>query len=170
LLAKALGAVLVLGGGLWVGNAMAGLLEARVVEWQRWERALAILASRVGYAAQILPDALRAAGRQVGGTVESVLVRVSREVAEGRATAEEAWTHTCREYPGPLGERDWELLAQIGAILGRTGRSDQQRQLVALREQAAERCREAREESRQLGRLYRYVGILLAALLVLWLP
>src|SRR5690606_27759670 len=115
-----------------------------------------------------LPEALARAGAAVGPPVAVLFDEARRALSTGEGiTGGEAWRRALDAAGAHLvlAPEDWDILAGLGACLGRSDRRDQCRhlRLAATRLDAVER--QARKGWRDRSRVAVYLGTLGAALI-----
>jgi stage III sporulation protein AB len=163
-----------------LGQSLARRILTRLEDLYSFAHALTILSTEIGYSATPLPEALRRAGRTVGGHACEVFQAVSQHLEQTTgawaqatdATVERAWAQALEHGETRLGipPEDLTFVAELGSTLGRSDRQDQvaqlgraSRQLDSLARRLAPECEKNARLSRTLGLL----GGLAAAILVL---
>ncbi|MDI3279782.1 MAG: hypothetical protein QJR13_00210 [Bacillota bacterium] len=169
---KVWGSLLVLAAGTAWGMAEARRLSARTRTWRLFASGLSMLETEISYALTSLPAAFQEVARRLpAGAVRSFFAECGALLERGEGTtAGECWRRAVESVLDPaasLKPEDREILLGIGGYLGLSDARDQVRQLRLARERAGERERACREEERQKGRLFCYVGFAFGALIVL---
>lgn len=159
---------MIVGAGWALGWLAAQRHRRRPQELAALRTALQVLLTEIDVGLTPLPEALARAGAAVGPPVASLFDAARRALAAGRGmTGSEAWSLALTEAAPELvlTAEDWDILAGLGACLGRSDRQDQRRhlRLAAARLDAAER--QAREGWEDRSRVAVYLGTLGAALL-----
>ncbi|MFO7245553.1 MAG: stage III sporulation protein AB [Thermaerobacter sp.] len=162
------GAVLLVGAGWALGAAAAQRHRRRPQELAALRTAVQVLLTEIDVGLTPLPEALARAGAAVGYPVAALFDAARGALAGGRGiTGAEAWRRALDEAAPllALNAEDWDILAGLGACLGRSDRQDQRRhlQLAAARLDAAER--RARQGWEDRSRVAVYLGTLGGALL-----
>ncbi|MNS24100.1 stage III sporulation protein SpoAB [compost metagenome] len=167
---KMLGAVLVI-----VAGTMAGWLKARQFanrpdQIRRLIQALKRLETEITYGFTPLPEALRRIGKQNNAPIRSILMKAA-EGMDGQAgmTAQESMHKAIHEEWGNTAmkpaERD--VLYQLAYSLGTSDRRDQLKHIeTAVRQLEAEESA-AREDQARYEKMFRSLGLLTAALIVI---
>lgn len=158
-------------GTAW-GVAEACRLAVRTRTWRLLSSGLSMLETEVSYALTSLPAAFQEVARRLpAGAVRSFFAECGALLdREEVVTAEECWRRAVERTLNPevlLKPEDREILLAMGSYLGLSDARDQIRRLRLAREKAGERERASREEERQKGRLFCYVGFTFGALVVL---
>ncbi|HEX6988332.1 MAG TPA: stage III sporulation protein AB [Bacillota bacterium] len=161
------GAVLILGAGWALGAAIARHHRNRPRDLAALRTALQVLVTEIDVGLTPLPEALARAGAAVGPPASRLFEEARRALTAGRGiTGGEAWRQAVAAAGSHLAltAEDRDILAGLGACLGRSDRQDQRRhlRLAAARLDAAER--EAREGWQDRSRVAVYLGALGAAL------
>ena len=84
-------------------------------------------------------------------------------------TVEQAWRTALKEEEKTLGREGYELLAGLADVLGRTDLESQLDALAGVRNLLADRCAGLREQAEKKSGLYRTMGVLCGAALVILL-
>ncbi|WP_068616921.1 stage III sporulation protein SpoIIIAB [Paenibacillus tuaregi] len=167
---KMLGAVLIIAAGTLAGWLKARQFANRPEQIRRLIQALKRLETEISYGFTPLPDALRRIGSQSGHPVKAVLLRaadgmdgsqsLSAQESVHQAIREE-WKHTAMRPA----ERD--VLHQLAYSLGTSDRRDQLKHIeTAVRQLEAEES-VAREEQSRYEKMFRSLGLLTSALIVI---
>lgn len=170
-LTKVVGSGFILLSGFLMGISCASRLEATCREIERLERALFHLETEISYGLTPLPRALAVAGEMVGGIAGAVFLKASELVGRrgGMVPGEALKDALASEDSSLMGREAREVLLEMAAGLGTSGRTEQ----IALIEQARRRIRavgeSAQDRALRHGKLYRYLGVLGAIVLVLLL-
>lgn len=170
MIAKLMGAVLVVAATSAAGWQVAGRYTRRPRELRDLQTGLAVLQTEVEYGATPLPEALASAGRAGGDAVGRIFASAATRLREGGGiTAGEALAGAVDEAgPGTaLALADREVLAALGPALGASGRQDQARHIAMARERLSAQEVRARDERDRYERLARYAGVLSGVALAL---
>lgn len=167
---KLVGAILLTGGGGWMGLNAAGELRSRIRALEAWQDALKLLRSELAFR---LPDMPRLAATLIGRSREPVkgtFAALEKGLERlGEEPFEELWRAALTAHAGGLKEEDLELLQSLGSLLGRYGWEDQCRGLESVREELHRRTLQAREDQRQKGKAYGTLGLALGAFMTILL-
>ena len=152
------------------GWLVARQLARRPLELGAIAAALEALRTEIAYARTPLPQALRraAAGSQdpAGGLMREVAAGL--DAGTGRSTAD-AWADAlaAADARSAWTAADVAALARLGHALGRSDASEQTRHIALCVEQLRRLEDEARATAERQARMWRYLGVLLGAALVL---
>lgn len=167
---RLLGAVLVIGGGAWVGLGAAGELEGRAKALDAWADALELMESELSFRLSAMPELTGRLSHSARSPAKEVFMAVQKGLERlGEAPFEELWREALTVHPGPLKEEELNVLLALGAVLGRYGWEDQCRSLEGARQSLRERSAQVREELRQKGKAYAALGVSLGAFLTILL-
>ena len=167
---KLVGAILLTGGGAWMGLNAAGELRSRIKALEAWQDALTLLRSELAFRLPAMPaltatliDRSREPARGTFAELEKGLERL------GEQSFEELWRAALTAHAGGLNGEDLELLQSLGDLLGRYGWEDQCRGLESVRQELGRRSLQAREDQRQKGKAYGTLGLALGAFMTILL-
>jgi stage III sporulation protein AB len=167
---KLLGAALVLLAATLFGFFQALQLARRPRQIRELISVLQRLETEIVYGATPLPAALR---RLAGATAEplaSLLRQVAGELAQRtqtplaelwRQAAERAWRRSAMKEP------EYETFVRLGASLGMSDRTDQAKHLKLAVAQLNAEEESAREEQKKYETMWRSLGVLVGALIVI---
>ncbi|CAG7612497.1 Stage III sporulation protein AB [Paenibacillus solanacearum] len=167
---KLLGAMLILLSGALFGFYQAALLARRPKQIDELIRSLQRLETEIVYGFTPLPEALAHTGRSCSAPVSRLLLEAAEELkrAEGRSVqtiwhqaVSEAWRNTAMKVQ----ERD--IWLQIGSTLGLTDKEDQVKHLRLAASQLQTESDNAREEQQRYERMWKSLGVLMGALVVI---
>lgn len=167
---KLAGAMCVIFAGTMLGFYQALQLSTRTRQIRQVMQGLQRLETEITYSFTPLSQALRQVADSLAGPVAH-LFRRSAEALEEKETAtvqegwrlavEECWSRTAMKRP----ERDAVL--QLGAVLGKSDRSDQAKHLRMTVSLLTAEEAEAAEENRRYGKMWRSLGLLAGVLIVI---
>lgn len=164
------GAVLLMGGGLWMGLQAAGELSRRVRALESWQSALALLEGELSFRLPDLPQLLEDLSRRAPGPAGEGLCAVCRGLSRlGEESFEEIWSKAIGAEAGPLTEEDLEPLRRLGSILGRCGWEEQRAAAERTRLALERRCAQLREDLGREGRAYGVLGLSLGTFVTILL-
>lgn len=167
---KLIGAACILFAATMLGFYQAGLFARRPKQIRQLVQALKRLETEIGYGFTPLPDALGIIAKPVSPPLASMFTVAADRMrdADGRPAAEswkeaitEGWRHTAMK----AGEQ--EVMQQLGSTLGVSDREDQIKHLrLAISHLQAEE-ETAREEQKRYETMWKSLGVLAGALLVI---
>jgi stage III sporulation protein AB len=166
------GAIFILIASTWAGFLLAGNLRERPRQIRELRSCLALLQTEINYGVRPLADALSRIAETAGGALARILEKGSKNLLsmDGESTyqclhraIEEEWRHTA------LSKTEKEILLKLCHVLGNSSRADQLHhlQLAATRLEMEES--KARSEQERYEKMYKTMGILTGALLVILL-
>ncbi len=167
---KLLGAMLILLAGTLLGFFQASQLAKRPRQIADLIRMLQRLETEILYGFTPLPEALRCTGQACATAVGALFVRMSAELGHtaGRPV-QQLWGETLtagwRELS--LGRGEKEIMQQLGATLGLTDRDDQVKHLRLAVNQLRGEEELAKDEQQRYERMWKSLGLLMGALVVI---
>ncbi|GIP37616.1 stage III sporulation protein AB [Paenibacillus sp. J31TS4] len=166
---KLIGAALLLFAGTMAGFAQSLALARRPRQIRELIQALQRLETEIAYGMTPLAEALASAGRPLSEPVARIFRGAAdRLLGPGQLTAEACWQQAVEEsWAGTaLREAEREVLRQLAYSLGVSDREDQRQHLkLAVAQLQAEET-EAAEQNRRFGSMWKSLGVLAGALLV----
>ncbi|MGG1515264.1 stage III sporulation protein SpoIIIAB [Paenibacillus oryzisoli] len=167
---KMLGGVLIIGAGTLLGFLQASHYAKRPQQIRGLIGALGRMETEISYGLTPLPEAFASLGKQVAEPL-ATLFRLSSERLLAnyelsmnevwRAAVKEVWARTSMKRP------EQEVVLSLGTILGQSDRSDQMKHLrLAISQLQAEEA-ESREEQRRYEKMWKSLGVLVGALIVI---
>ncbi len=164
-----LGACLCAAGAVWLGLRGAARLRERAWNLRTLEAALALLEQELELDAPPLPRLLDLAAVHCRGAALQ-LVLGCREALNHLEERDfpTAWTKLVEDLP-EVSREGKRCLDPLGAVLGRCDWEEQRRRIGAVRVRLGELARQAEEDGRRQGRLYRILGVSGGAFLVILL-
>lgn len=167
---KAAGALFTMVAGTGAGWVVAQSLTRRPIELQQCLEAISLLETEIAYRNLSLPEAWDRVADRVAAPLNYVLREAAQRLRSGGGvtvgTAWEAALETLRAE-SVLPPADREILRQLGPFLDGTGKDDQHRSLVWVRQELEEALAQARADQEKNARLWRYLGFAAGAALVL---
>ncbi|QAY68405.1 stage III sporulation protein SpoIIIAB [Paenibacillus protaetiae] len=167
---KLLGAMLVLAAGTLIGFLMAGKYAARPRELRQMAYALKRLETEIGYGRTPLPIALLRTGEAASPPVSDIFKAAAEELRrEDGPTFQESWTAAVNRVWAYTAMRSVEqgIVLRLGSALGISDKDDQLKHLkLALVQLKAEED-EARDEQARYEKMWKSLGVLAAALVVI---
>lgn len=170
---RAIGAGLIVLGAAAYGAGLARSVRQRARELAALDTALHVLETEITYGYVPLPDACAQVGRSVGGYVGQLFHMAGKRLGQAeRPSVDQAWNELVQRWGSGshLMQDELDVLAALGAILGRSDTEDQARHLRLTRERLAATRQRLEENLDQQCRLRIYLGVgsgaVLAVLLV----
>jgi stage III sporulation protein AB len=167
---KLFGAALILLAGTLFGWYQALQLSRRPTHIAELIRGLQRLETEIVYGFTPLSEALRSIGERSPGPVGAVFAQAGKELSEpaGRS-ARDIWQHVITQQwrNTSMKPSEREIVSQLGATLGLTDRDDQVKHLRLAILQLQGENETAREEQAKYERMWKSLGVLLGALIVI---
>lgn len=167
---KLVGSVLVILASTAFGYIVAGVYSRRPAELRLLGAGLELLETQISYALTPLPAALADAATSLRGPAARLFAFVAKRLSGGPGfTAGEAWQMGIDRIWSrmALTARDRDILRALGPHLGVSDRDDQVKHLALTRQRLAAACEEADAAAAKEGKLWRNLGVLAGAALVL---
>jgi stage III sporulation protein AB len=165
---KMIGAALVLLSGALFGFLQAQQLARRPKQIRQLIQALGRLETEISYGLTYLPEALEAIAGQTPHPLSQLFRRIAEMLRSARSSVHECWQEAVKEVWAGTSMKDSEkdIVSQLGSTLGITDREDQIKHLrLALSQLAAEEAL-ARDECLRYEKMWKSLGILAGALIV----
>lgn len=167
---KLLGAALILFSCAMMGFSKGGQYARRPRQIRQLIVGMQRLETEIGYGFTPLPEALA----KIAGGLEEPLVSMFRQIADSlelqpSVSAKESWQTTLLRFWPQTAMRgqEREILMQLGNSLGITDREDQIKHLRLASAQLQEEERQAREEQQQFEKMWKSLGVLFGAFVVI---
>ena len=168
---KWIGATMILAAGTAYGFAQASRYARRPKELRALGAALGTLESEIVYGLSPLPEALARVSTATQRPISLLFEEAAARMRDARSerTAGECWTEAIEAvWPRTaLGGAEKASLLALSAKLGATDRDDQAKHLRLAAAQLAAEEETAREEQARYGKMWRSLGALTAALVVI---
>ncbi len=165
---RLLGLLAILAGSGAFGLLMARSYTLRPRQLRAFHQAVWALETEISYSSTPLPEALAGAVNGVEEPASKFFLAVADQISRG-IPAGAAWQKAGEELKRDfcLTAEDWRTVLHIGIGLGTTDRTEEKKKLRlgCTRLLAAEEL--AEEQSRKLARVWRYMGFLAGAAIVL---
>ncbi|WNQ09403.1 stage III sporulation protein SpoIIIAB [Paenibacillus aurantius] len=167
---KLIGALFVLFAGTMLGFYQAGQLARRPRQIRQLILALQRLETEILYGFSPLPEALQTVSRPLASPLSELFRQASDSMEErSGASAEESWNGAVSRTWGQTSMKgnEQEVMKQLGHTLGISDREDQIKhiRLAVSHLQAEEQT--AAEEQKRFEKMWKSLGVLAAALIVL---
>lgn len=168
---KFAGAVLILAAAAMFGFVQALHYARRPRQIRQMIGALQRMETEIVYALTPLPEAMLSLSRQLSEPLSS-LFRMTADrlkASGGAASTREIWQQSVREAwrVSSMKQPEQEIVLQLGAVLGVTDRADQVKHLRLAVSQLQTEEQESREEQRRYETMWKSLGILIGALIVI---
>lgn len=167
---RMVGAILLAGGAVLLGVSAAHRTRSRVRDLRMLADGLRAILRELSYRMVPLPELLCSAKEQTGERVQLFfsLCAQGAEHLNGRPF-QKIWEEAAEAGQMCLEREDWQCLESLGYVLGRYDGESQLQALESSLDRLEERYREAAEQSRKLGKLYRVLGLTAGAFLIILL-
>lgn len=167
---KLIGSIMLAGGAVFWGLAATAQLERRVKSLRAMLGALECLEREISFRLTPMPELIAQLAKQAQPPVGTFFARLLTLLPQlGERTLSELWSETLEALPMDLGDRDREVLRELGGVLGRYD-GEGQREALSLAQGRLNQCLVvAAEERARLGRVYGVLGLSAGALLVILL-
>ena len=168
---KWIGATMVLAAGTAYGFVRGSRYTRRPKELRQLSAGLRTLETEIVYGVSPLADAMQRVAAAVEPPVSRLFSAAAERMRDSRAerTAGQCWEEAVRAvWPETaMKEAEMSALLAISATLGATDRTDQAKHLRFAAAVLAAEEETAREEAERYGRMWRSLGALTAALIVI---
>lgn len=165
---RMIGTALLAGGSVLLGGCAVRHLNARVRELDDLIHGLHTMLRELEYRLAPLPELLMRAAEQTGGHV-SDFFRLGAQGAEhlnGR-TFQMVWRQTVEAGQLRLEQSDLDVLDHLGGVLGRYDGESQRQALRESIDRLEHNRQEAEDQSCRLGRVYRVLGLVGGAFILI---
>jgi stage III sporulation protein AB len=167
---KLLGAVLILLAGTGFGFYQARQLANRPRQIRQLIQALQRMETEIAYGFTFLPEAMIKVSKQLSSPLSHLFQQIGQQLSasSGQSTKDvwqtsvkEGWKHTSMK------EAEKEILLQLGYTLGLTDKEDQVKHLRLGVSQLQAEEEQARDEQRRYEKMWKSLGLLAGALIVI---
>jgi|SRR5690625_4705202 len=167
---KLIGAMLVLVSGAMIGLYQANRLSDRPRQIRHLLRALQRLETEIGYGLTPLPEALQKMARTSPPPTRLIWEEIATQMDQtsGESTME-IWSTTTEKYwrRTCMSKAEKEVLMQLGHVVGISDRTDQLKHVQLAKEQLQAEEEEAIEERDRYSKMWRTLGVLGGAFVVI---
>lgn len=167
---KFIGAVLILAAAAMFGFVQALHYARRPKQIRQMIGALQRMETEIVYALTPLPEAMLTLSKQMPDPLSS-LFQISAERLRDTfgTTTREIWQQTVREVwkRSSMKQPEQEIVLQLGNVLGITDRSDQIKHLRLAVSQLQTEEQESRDEQKRYETMWKSLGVLIGALIVI---
>jgi stage III sporulation protein AB len=167
---KFLGAVLILGAAAMFGFVQALHYARRPKQIRQMIGALQRMETEIVYALTPLPEAMLTLSKQMAEPLSSLFRITSERLRDTLVTStREIWQQTVREVwkRSSMKQPEQEIALQLGNVLGITDRSDQIKHLRLAVSQLQAEEQESRDEQKRYEAMWKSLGVLIGALIVI---
>ncbi|MBW7473560.1 stage III sporulation protein AB [Paenibacillus oenotherae] len=167
---KLIGAVLILFAGTMIGFQQAARFAARPRQIRQLIQALQRLETEIGYGYTPLPEALARSSAHLPEPVSSLLREVKNRLDEADGlTFRECWEcSVAAHWPGTaMKAAEQGALIRLGSALGISDRDDQIKHLKLAMGQLKAEEETARDDQARYEKMWKSLGVLIAALVVI---
>lgn len=167
---KMFGAALVLLAATLAGWIQARQFAARPNQIRRLILALKRLETEIMYGFTPLPDAMRRIGEQAQEPIRSLFIRTADNMdSEQQWTAQQSLEHAAMKLWGhtAMKSSEQEVIRQLSYTLGTSDRQDQLGHLATAVRQLESEESAAREDQTRYEKMYRSLGLLCGAFIVI---
>ncbi len=164
---KICGMILLLFGATWVGMSASKKLDMRVktlrsilecLELFEWE-----LTTNVPLTNQLFADV----SKRVSQPASLFLNACLQNMRANEYIMSEVWERAAQKQLTSLNYDDLEAVLSLGAVLGRYDTDSQKHSIMAAHQRLCGNLNNAIDEKKRLGRLYRTLGVMAGAFLVI---
>ncbi len=155
-----------------IGDFVAKRLERQLAEMRRFESALVDLGQEISYSLAPLPRALQRVGERTGGETGKLFAALGSTagLAQRRTPTEALFkiVGESQEFPGTsISPFEMELLEDLLKSLGMSGHTEQLRHIDMISMRARVWREDFQEQAKKKARVYRYLGALSGACMVI---
>lgn len=167
---KLIGACIILIGTTWAGFQHARSFAERPKQIRQIRSALQLLETEIGYGTRHLMDACQSIAGRMEGTVQAIFYQAYENLLhlDGASTyecfyqaVESNWGKTCMKQP------EKQVILDFCKTLGISDRQDQLQNLTVAKSNLEIEEQKAREEQAQYEKMYKTLGVLAGALLII---
>jgi stage III sporulation protein AB len=167
---KFIGAVCILGAAALFGFVQALHYARRPKQIRQMIAALQRMETEIVYALTPLPEALHTLSRQTAEPLSSLFRLTSERLrSQSGLATREIWQQTVKDVwkRSSMKMPEQDIIQQLGTVLGLSDRNDQVKHLrLAVSQLQAEES-DAREEQRRYEKMWKSLGLLIGALIVI---
>jgi stage III sporulation protein AB len=171
MMARLVGAGLVVWALATLGALIAGRFERRCRELRTLLHALSLLETEIAYGRRALPEAVRVVAEKVGPPATAFLLALLAAFRHPQGSLAAMWERALAALaPSALGSEEVEALGRLGQALGRSGEAEEVRHLRACQSELQHILAQVEAEAARKARLWRTAGVvsgLAVALLLL---
>ena len=167
---RLLGALLLMGGGLWLGLERARTLVKRRQALDAWAQALALLEGELAFSLPAMPLLLERVSRRAEAPAREVLDTARGSLTQlGERSFPQLWSEALHREPGGLAPEELEQLDRLGELLSQRSWEDQRTAAEAVRQTLLARREQVAEALGREGKTYGTLGLALGTFLTILL-
>lgn len=169
---KLVGSACIMAAAVIYGEHKSRALDLRVKQLQLFERSLRLLVAEITYARSVLPQAFRTVGRRIEAPVGRIYLKAADFItAKWENTPGDAWLEAVKVCfsQTSLASSDKEIVESLAISLGVSQQEGQLKQVHLTSRHLSIALEEAEEERGRYGKLWRYLGLVGGAALVILL-
>lgn len=156
---RLIGAVLVAGGCAAIGWQAAARLRERAAALSSLLGALELMESEIQYRLTPVPELMLLLSRQAAPPARALFEACRDRLGQRREESFDAiWSHSLTALP-LLRRAEAETLLELGGVLGRYDVEGQERAIAYTRRRLESFLREAEEDRKRRGKVYRALGV-----------
>ncbi|WP_166239148.1 stage III sporulation protein SpoIIIAB [Paenibacillus turpanensis] len=166
---KLVGAVLIMSAATLYGFQRASRYGKRPVQIRQLIHALQLLETEIVYGYTPLPTALTRIAAQTPAPLERLFRKTAELMREPGAVTADCWEQAVKETwsDTAMEKAEREIAQRLGANLGLTDRQDQVKHIRLASSQLRSEEETAREDQRRYEKMWRTLGVLMGALVVI---
>lgn len=167
---KMVGAILIILAATLCGYYLAKRLSDRTEQIRNLMMCLQLLETEISYGATPLQQAFQKIGQQHSGVVGQLFQRCSKNFLElDGATTAQCWNDALSHIKphSAFKQVEWEWLEHLGSVIGGSDRQDQQKHLHLMMTHLKKCEGEAREDQLKYEKMYKTLGFLCGAVIVI---
>lgn len=167
---KLTGAILIILSATLCGYSLAKRLSLRTEQIRNLIMSLQLLETEISYGATPLLQAFQKIGGQQSGMIGRLFQACSKNFQElDGATTSQCWNEALKQIKpySALKQVEWEWLEHFGSVIGGSDRQDQQKHLKLMMTHLKKCEAEAREDQLKYEKMYKALGFLSGAVIVI---
>ncbi|MBR1802586.1 MAG: stage III sporulation protein AB [Clostridia bacterium] len=149
--------ILIIGASTVLGILFSKKYSNRVKELKEMKNGLNMLATKMKFTYEPIPNLFLEIGSKIGGNVGQVFIRASDRMKE--QAAGEAWSNALEEVPNNLTEEDKIVLKNLSRLLGQTDLEGQISEIAVVTQFLGTQLENAQQERVKNEKMYRTLGI-----------
>lgn len=166
---KVLGAMLIFFAGTMIGFYQSQQYSNRPRHIRALQQALLRLETEISYGMTPLPEALATIGEHTAEPIGALFRMTATELEKAATTTALAWETAVRNVwmRTSMGDAEKEVMLRLGSTLGASDKSEQIKHLRLAASQLQSAMDEAVDEQRRYAKMWRSLGMLGGALLII---
>lgn len=166
---KGIGAILLIAGGVILGQTAVRCLDHRVTTLRSVVQALELMEHEMEFHLPFTMELMRETARRCAQPASGFLQTCANGVETGEYPVSQIWQQAARENLPALKKGDMDALMTVGSVLGRYDADSQRQTLSGCRECLSGYLSDAVEERRRQGRVYGTLSVTVGVFLVILL-